>query len=165
MLDNTDTTNNFTDLVKDKIFNQTRTKLLYLKLEIANFNYLILLSDIIEIKKTNLIAPIMLKSANEKKIYGTFYFQNEIIPVYKLAIKRAGNDISIFIKDCKNDKLKVNVNDYQDLLLVENISYYGFIIDGITKSEIIDINFAKSINAIENYDIIDINQLILNIKD
>lgn len=164
MLDIPEITEQQAEVNKEDILSNLKNKLLYLKLEVAKFNYLILLSDIIEIKKTNLVTPILMQSANERKLYGTFYYQNQIIPVYKLGISRNNNEISIFIKDCRQDKKELDIQKYNDLLLVEYNGYYGFIIDDINSSEIIDINFAKSINAIENYDIIDVKQLINNIK-
>ncbi len=165
MFDITENAAESTTKAAKKLPNDLNNKLLYLKLQIAKYNYLILLSDIIEIKKTNLITSLAVASAHEKKIYGTFYYRHQIIPVYKIGIKRSVDEINIFIDDTKGHSYAKGTKKYKNLLIVGQAENYGLIIDDVSASEIIDINFSKSINTNEEYQIIDIKELIKTIKN
>lgn len=137
-------------------------KFLYLKLKIEQDDYLLLLSDIIEIKNTNLITPADSLSLKKQHISGTFYYRHEIIPVYQLIVKHEdkGAKIILDVTDIGLEPKK-----YYNLLILNQDSYMGFIITGNTHYEIIDINFAQEkkttghIANIANLEILDIKHI------
>lgn len=128
----------------------------YLKITVDGKEYLILLSEVIEIKNTNLITPVQSDAMRRCKIYGTFYFQQEIIPVYKLCIKLENDAIKVLIKNTVTD---LSLKKYQNLLILRQEGYLGLIIEGHSNSEIIEIMGHDDIEK-NNFNVIDIKQSI-----
>jgi hypothetical protein len=136
---------------------ETDNKVLYLKLTVAEQNYLILLSDITELKNTNLITPVQGHSLKEQNILGTFYYQHKIIPVYKLRIEHEANR-AIILLDHSAEALKLK--KYYNLLILHQNDHMGFVIAEHTVSEIVDMNFVRARNNIEHLAILDIKKVI-----
>lgn len=135
-------------------------QLLYLKLTIDASQYLVLLSDIVEIKNTNLVSPVVVPSAKKNRIYGAFYYQHNVIPVYKLKIEKTSNGTKVYIS---SDEMSALNTDYYNLIIFEDESNYGVILNNLSSSEIIDINFADTKSKLQNYEIIDLKKIISNL--
>lgn len=146
--------------VSSKPATKSSSQLLYLKLTIDAYQYLVLLSDIVEIKSTNQVSPVVVPSAKKNRIYGAFYYQHNIIPVYKLKIEKTASGTKVYIS---NDELKKAGTDYYNLIIFGDESNYGVIINNLTSSEIVDINFADTKSKLQNYEIIDLKKIIGNL--
>lgn len=142
---------------KNNLKYETNNQNLYLKLSIDKKNYIIKFSDIIEIKNTNLVTPLQTAKLQSHKIYGTFYYKQEIIPVYRLGIRQRENNFSIEVR-ISNDKH--DLKKYYNLLILRHGDYYGLIIDQHTSSEIININITKSDINDSEFEIIDVQKII-----
>lgn len=82
-----------------------------------------------------------------------------------IGIKRGCDQINIYIDDSNMQSYAKKTKKYRNLLIVGQTEHYGLIIDDVSGSEIIDINFSKSINTMEEYEIIDIKELVKTIKN